>query len=165
VSITCQNILHHCFVYFLRARIVSDYFANLTPLQSRPAIKKYIQANNKIPAVSSAAFDSQFNKAIRTGVDKGDFEQPKGMFYICSISCALSSFNYNVQYSLLYLLLSWICCCLPIEFLLLSPVLPIREECSFSCHRHIERLCLTCTYRLFGHHQACKEDCIREACY
>jgi len=91
VSITCQNVLHHCFVYFLRARIVSDYFANLTPLQSRPAIKKYIQANNKIPAVSSAAFDSQFNKAIRTGVDKGDFEQPKGMFYICSISCALQA--------------------------------------------------------------------------
>lgn len=69
----------------LRARNLKEYFAYLFPLQSRPAIKKYIQANNKIPAVSSAAFDSQFNKAIRTGVDKGDFEQPKGMFYICIV--------------------------------------------------------------------------------
>lgn len=25
-------------------------------------------------------FDNQFNKAIKTGVDKGDFTQPKGMF-------------------------------------------------------------------------------------
>lgn len=45
---------------------------------SRPAIKKYILANNKSTASTPAVFDSQFNKALRTGVEKGDFTQPKG---------------------------------------------------------------------------------------
>ena len=44
---------------------------------SRVAIKKYVQANHK-DAASSAAFETQLNKAIRTGVEKGEFEQPKG---------------------------------------------------------------------------------------
>lgn len=48
-------------------------------VHSRPAIKKYILANNKSTASSPAVFDSQFNKALRTGVEKGDFTQPKGM--------------------------------------------------------------------------------------
>jgi hypothetical protein len=47
---------------------------------SRQTIKKYIQANNKTGGASQAVFDSQFNKAIRTGVEKGDFNQPKGTF-------------------------------------------------------------------------------------
>lgn len=46
---------------------------------SRPAIKKYILANNKSTAATAAVFDSQFNKALRTGVEKGDFTQPKGI--------------------------------------------------------------------------------------
>jgi len=45
---------------------------------SRQAVKKYIQANNTISAASPAVFDQQFNKALRTGVEKGDFSQPKG---------------------------------------------------------------------------------------
>lgn len=52
----------------------------LTSNNSRQAIKKYVQANNKIPA-QGASFDAQFNKAIKSGVDKGDFLQPKGMKY------------------------------------------------------------------------------------
>ena len=64
----------------LLARNFIKHLANLSLLQSRPAIKKYILANNKTAAASSAVFDAQFNKAIRTGVDKGDFEQPKGVF-------------------------------------------------------------------------------------
>ena len=48
-------------------------------LYSRQALKKYILANNKALASSSTAvFDGQFNKALRTGVEKGDFNQPKG---------------------------------------------------------------------------------------
>lgn len=37
-----------------------------------------MQANNKVTSATQAAFDSQFNKAIKTGVEKGDFTQPKG---------------------------------------------------------------------------------------
>jgi hypothetical protein len=44
---------------------------------SRSALKKYILANHK-PAASSTAFDNQFNKAMRLGVEKGEFAQPKG---------------------------------------------------------------------------------------
>ena len=35
-------------------------------------------ANNKTNAATPAIFDAQFNKALRTGVEKGDFLQPKG---------------------------------------------------------------------------------------
>lgn len=47
-------------------------------LYSRQALKKYILANNKTSAATPAVFDNQFNKALRTGVEKGDFTQPKG---------------------------------------------------------------------------------------
>ena len=42
---------------------------------SRQALKKYIQANN----TTSGQFDSQFNRALRLGAEKGDFVQPKGI--------------------------------------------------------------------------------------
>ncbi|KAL1851917.1 hypothetical protein Plec18170_006220 [Paecilomyces lecythidis] len=45
---------------------------------SRQSIKKYVQNNNKINITSQAAFDAQFNKAIKAGVEKGEFTQPKG---------------------------------------------------------------------------------------
>ncbi|KAL1998831.1 hypothetical protein VTN02DRAFT_5507 [Thermoascus thermophilus] len=45
---------------------------------SRQSIKKYVQANNKITVASQNAFDAQFNKAIKAGVEKGEFTQPKG---------------------------------------------------------------------------------------
>ena len=53
-------------------------------LRSRAAIKKYVLANNKSLANSSNVFDAQFNKAIRTGVEKGEFMMPKGKlpFYV-----------------------------------------------------------------------------------
>ncbi|KAI5793741.1 histone H1 [Peziza echinospora] len=41
---------------------------------SRQAIKKYIQSNFK----DLKNFDTQFNAALRRGVEKGDFVQPKG---------------------------------------------------------------------------------------
>jgi histone H1/5 len=37
-----------------------------------------VRANNNIK-VSDNMFDSLFNKALRVGVEKGVFEQPKGM--------------------------------------------------------------------------------------
>ena len=45
---------------------------------SRQAIKKYVRANNKIATTSEAQFDAMFNKALKTGAEKGDFTQPKG---------------------------------------------------------------------------------------
>ncbi|KIW83244.1 hypothetical protein Z517_02489 [Fonsecaea pedrosoi CBS 271.37] len=45
---------------------------------SRQAIKKYVKANNNITVTSETQFDSLFNKALKTGVEKGDFQQPKG---------------------------------------------------------------------------------------
>jgi linker histone H1 and H5 family len=50
------------------------------PPHSRQAIKKYVKANNKgLTITSEASFDVMFNKAIKTGVEKGEFTQPKGM--------------------------------------------------------------------------------------
>ncbi len=44
---------------------------------SRQSLKKYVRANNTIN-VGEKMFDSLFNKALKSGVDKGVFEQPKG---------------------------------------------------------------------------------------
>ncbi|PWY79388.1 hypothetical protein BO94DRAFT_602961 [Aspergillus sclerotioniger CBS 115572] len=60
--------------------MIKDAILNLKERNgsSRQSIKKYVQANNKIASASSNAFDSQFNKAIKAGVEKGEFVQPKG---------------------------------------------------------------------------------------
>lgn len=47
---------------------------------SRVALKKYVKANNKVSA-TDAMFDSLFNKALKAGVEKGEFSQPKGMLH------------------------------------------------------------------------------------
>lgn len=57
-----------------------ESFVNRETFRSRQAIKKYIQANNNTNAASSNVFDSQFNRALKNGVEKGEFSQPKGMF-------------------------------------------------------------------------------------
>ena len=49
-------------------------------------LKKYVKANNQLNITSDAMFDSLFNKALKTGVEKGIFEQPKGMCAVCSHS-------------------------------------------------------------------------------
>ena len=56
---------------------------------SRQSIKKYVQANNQISVASQAAFDAQFNKAIKAGVEKGEFTQPKGKPRDCSSMLSL----------------------------------------------------------------------------
>ncbi|KAL4866651.1 linker histone H1 and H5 family-domain-containing protein [Aspergillus spectabilis] len=60
--------------------MIKDAILNLKERNgsSRQSIKKYVKANNKLSTASSNAFDSQFNKAIKVGVEKGDFLQPKG---------------------------------------------------------------------------------------
>lgn len=65
------------FVYHCGRVILMDLFANPTLLDSRSALKKYILANNKNIA-QGATFDTQFNRAIKAGVEKGEFAQPKG---------------------------------------------------------------------------------------
>ncbi|ROT38380.1 hypothetical protein SODALDRAFT_332948 [Sodiomyces alkalinus F11] len=44
---------------------------------SRQSLKKYVRAQNDIK-VTDRMFDSLFNKALKSGVEKGVFEQPKG---------------------------------------------------------------------------------------
>ncbi|EGR49151.1 uncharacterized protein TRIREDRAFT_34402, partial [Trichoderma reesei QM6a] len=44
---------------------------------SRQSLKKYVKANNTLN-VSDNMFDSLFNKALKAGVEKGIFAQPKG---------------------------------------------------------------------------------------
>jgi len=44
---------------------------------SRQSLKKYILANYQTGA-TPAAFTNQFNKALASGVEKGEFSQPKG---------------------------------------------------------------------------------------
>ncbi|OKL63596.1 hypothetical protein UA08_02015 [Talaromyces atroroseus] len=60
--------------------MIKDAILNLKERNgsSRQSLKKYVQSNNKITVTSQAAFDSQFNKAIKAGVEKGEFSQPKG---------------------------------------------------------------------------------------
>ncbi|OQD76827.1 hypothetical protein PENDEC_c003G01513 [Penicillium decumbens] len=60
--------------------MIKDAIVNLKERNgsSRQAIKKYVTANNKVTFASQSAFDAQFNKAIKTGVEKGEFTQPKG---------------------------------------------------------------------------------------
>lgn len=61
------------------ARVIFDgYLAYPVVAHSRPSLKKYLKANHKNLASSDAVFDTQFNKAIKSGVEKGDFAQPKG---------------------------------------------------------------------------------------
>lgn len=50
-------------------------FANLR--FSRPALKKYIQANYK--GVGTDRFDQLFNQALKKGAENGEFAFPKGM--------------------------------------------------------------------------------------
>lgn len=74
------NSCFRVFVYLFVA-LLHQTFIDLPLPHSRPTIKKYIQANNKSTAATQAVFNSQFNKALRTGVEKGDFTQPKGTVY------------------------------------------------------------------------------------
>jgi hypothetical protein len=46
-------------------------------IYSRVALKKYVKVNNSINA-SDKMFDVLFNKALKAGVEKGEFSQPKG---------------------------------------------------------------------------------------
>jgi len=59
--------------------MIKDAIINLKDRQgsSRVALKKYVKANNKINA-QDAMFDSLFNRALKAGVEKGVFAQPKG---------------------------------------------------------------------------------------
>lgn len=65
------------FVFRVYTRLILGL---LLLFNSRQSIKKYVQANNKITVASQNAFDAQFNKAIKAGVEKGEFTQPKGMY-------------------------------------------------------------------------------------
>jgi histone H1/5 len=53
------------------------YMGKFADFHSRVALKKYVKANYKISA-ADAMFDSLFNRALKAGVDKGVFAQPKG---------------------------------------------------------------------------------------
>jgi len=59
--------------------MIKDAIINLKERNgsSRVALKKYVKANNSINATDKM-FDSLFNKALKSGVEKGEFSQPKG---------------------------------------------------------------------------------------
>lgn len=52
------------------------------PARSRQALKKYVQNNNRLNITSQAAFDAQFNRALKAAVEKKEFTQPKGAFSV-----------------------------------------------------------------------------------
>ncbi|KAG6011034.1 hypothetical protein E4U21_000065 [Claviceps maximensis] len=60
--------------------MITDAIVNLKDRNgsSRQSLKKYVKANNNLNNVSANMFDSLFNKALKNGVDKGFFAQPKG---------------------------------------------------------------------------------------
>jgi len=47
---------------------------------SRPALKKYIQANYK--GVATDRFDQLFNQALKKGAENNEFAFPKGMYLV-----------------------------------------------------------------------------------
>jgi len=59
--------------------MIKDAIINLKERNgsSRVALKKYVKVNNNINATDKM-FDSLFNKALKSGVEKGEFSQPKG---------------------------------------------------------------------------------------
>jgi len=59
--------------------MIKDAIIHLKDRQgsSRVALKKYVKVNNSINA-SDKMFDVLFNKALKAGVEKGEFSQPKG---------------------------------------------------------------------------------------
>ena len=75
-----MNRVLFTFFFFAFVRVIFDgHLAYLVVAYSRPSLKKYLKANHKNLASSDAVFDTQFNKAIKSGVEKGEFAQPKGM--------------------------------------------------------------------------------------
>ena len=68
---------------------------------SRQAIKKYVKANNEgLATASDAQFDVMFNKAVKSGVEKGDFTQPKGTSRVSSQwKDACNSFSASFHHS------------------------------------------------------------------
>ena len=62
-----------------RSHSYPGHLADKVHHNSRQAIKKYVKANNKgLTTATDAQFDVMFNKALKSGVEKGDFTQPKG---------------------------------------------------------------------------------------
>ncbi|KAK2854403.1 hypothetical protein FQN49_005127 [Arthroderma sp. PD_2] len=60
--------------------MIKDAIVNLKERNgsSRQALKKYVQNNNTLNITSQAAFDAQFNRALKAAVEKHEFTQPKG---------------------------------------------------------------------------------------
>lgn len=86
-------------VYSLGARYLSLWCANQPLPCSRSAIKKYVLVNNKSVADRPNVFDAQFNKAVRTGVEKNEFAQPKGRSLLGHIFGLLLAFNLLSEWS------------------------------------------------------------------
>lgn len=61
----------------LGARYLVRPCADRSSSSSRSSLKKYILANNKNVS-PGATFDGLFNRAVKTGVEKEEFAQPKG---------------------------------------------------------------------------------------
>lgn len=79
-----------------------------------------MQANNKIATASSNAFDVQFNKAIKVGVEKGEFTQPKGkslrvasLDFVVAImrdsasGCSPAAHDVVARFVMIFFLLGW----------------------------------------------------------
>ncbi|KAJ5240721.1 uncharacterized protein N7469_002312 [Penicillium citrinum] len=70
-----KNVAHTSYRDMIKDAIINLKERNGS---SRQAIKKYVASTNNINLAFKATFDAHFNKAIKTGVDKGEFTQPKG---------------------------------------------------------------------------------------
>jgi hypothetical protein len=71
-------------IFFALPRVAStrcydEFSSNSRFFSSRPALKKYIQANYK--GVGTDRFDQLFNQALKKGAADGEFTFPKGMFF------------------------------------------------------------------------------------
>lgn len=80
-SPTSHVIFRHC---ILQLALLQRVVMILTNSRfSRPALKKYIQANYK--GVGTDRFDQLFNQALKKGAENGEFAFPKGMLNIVCV--------------------------------------------------------------------------------
>lgn len=80
-SPTLHVIFRHC---ILQLALLQRVVMILTNSRfSRPALKKYIQANYK--GVGTDRFDQLFNQALKKGAENGEFAFPKGMLNIVCV--------------------------------------------------------------------------------
>ncbi len=137
-------------MFTFRARFLGQPFTNIFLSCSRSALKKYILANNKNVS-PGATFDAQFNRAVKSGVEKEEFAQPKGRSF-SPLNVLHNSLHHDVSGTLL--MAAFRHCPRALVFTLSM----LSSSCRVFAHMTKGQLRLTFALRPIWHREA------REAC-